>query len=35
MKEIKNTKFDVAKAEYELKRRDLTILDLKTKKKEV
>lgn len=35
MKEIKNTRFEVAKAEYELKRRELNIQDLKTKKKEV
>lgn len=35
MEEIKKIKFDVAKSEYELKRRDLIIQDLECKTREV
>lgn len=35
MEEIKKIKFDVAKSEYELKRRDLIIRDLECKTREV
>lgn len=35
MEEIKKIKFDVAKSEYELKRRDLIIKDLECKTREV
>ena len=35
MEEIKKIKFDVAKSDYELKRRDLVIKDLECKTREV
>ena len=35
MREIKNIGFNVAKAEYDSKKRDLAIIDLELKTKEV